>query len=138
VAPSVGLCTGGDESEVIIGAGAAYSLGRNADGRMAFNIQSHFARGSFEGGSELTIPLVVVGSLAAGSTASVFAGAGLQFYRLSFSGTGGSASATDSNPIVFGGVTLDMGTIDLTGGLQLLLADGSDVGLTVGASIPIG
>ena len=141
VLPAVGICSGGDETELTAGGGVGVNLFNSSDGLWSVNVQSHLAWASFEGGSEITAPVIAAASYAVNESASIFAGAGLQIGRVSFDSdfSGLDGSETDSDPVGFAGVSFGSESVGFSAGVQIKKGDeDTDYALVGGLRIPIG
>ena len=130
VQPAVGICTGDGETDPLFGAGVAYQLSSNAN--MALNIQSGITYLSFDGGSEMLVPIGLAASFKRSATMSFYAGASMWWQNVEIDG-GESASSTD--PMLFGGLQLTSGPMAWTLGGQLFMGDETEFGIVIGANM---
>jgi hypothetical protein len=138
VGPALGVCRGEGETEITFGGAGAFQVFSQPDNRLSINVQTHLAHASGDGWSETTVPVLGVASFASGERAALFAGAGLQIGHASVKVRGFSTSATDTDPVLLGGVRLPSGNLDLSGALQLKIGDSdTDIALTFAAQIPL-
>ena len=130
VQPAIGICTGDGETDPFFGAGVAYRLSNNAN--MSVNLQSGISYLSFDGGNEMTIPIGAALSFKSSPTMSWYAGGSLWWMSVDIDGSG---SASDTNPVLFGGLNLTSGPMSWTFGGQLLMGDDTEFGIVVGANM---
>ena len=130
VQPAVGICTGDGETDPIFGAGVAYLLTQNPN--MAVNIQSGLTYLSFDGGSEMVVPIGLAANFKRSATMSLYAGASMWWQSVDVDGFG-SASSTD--PVIFGGLQLASGPMAWTLGGQLFMGDETEFGIILGANM---
>jgi len=130
VQPAVGVCTGDGETDPIFGAGVAYLLTQNPN--MAVNIQSGLTYLSFDGGSEMVVPIGLAANFKRSATMSLYAGASMWWQSVDVDGFG-SASSTD--PVIFGGLQLTSGPMAWTLGGQLFMGDETEFGIILGANM---
>jgi len=130
VQPAIGICTGDGETDPYFGAGVAYQVSNNAN--MALNIQSGISYLSFDGGSEMTVPIGAALSFKRSSSMSLYVGGSMWWTSVDVDGFG-SASSTD--PVLFGGVQLASGPMAWTLGGQLFMGDETEFGIVVGANM---
>ena len=136
VHPALGYCTGGDDfSEIIIGGGAGVNLISND--QWSLGVQSHLARTSFEDGSEMAIPVMASATFDVSETARLYAGFGLRFFRLSIDAL--DESETESDPAASAGITLPLGSLQVSGGIVLVNTDDdTDFSFGGGVQFPLG
>jgi len=137
VAPIVGYCTGGDEGEVVFGGGGILNVWNSADGMLHLNVQAHAAYGSFDGGSEMTIPVVASILYNLNESTGLFGTAGINHYRISYDGDFGDFD--DTNPVVAAGISFLLESFNISTGLTYLLGENDDsIGLIAALSTAIG
>lgn len=127
VRPAIGLCSGGGSSDPVFGADVGYQLTQS--GTMRLNLQSGISYRSFDGGSSMMIPIGAAASFAGSGTMGFYAGGSLVWANIEVD-NGGSAS--DTNPMLFGGVQSRSGSMGWTLGGQLLLGDDTNLGVVAG------
>jgi hypothetical protein len=123
VQPAIGICTGDGETDPYFGAGVAYQVSNNAN--MALNIQSGISYLSFDGGSEMVVPIGAAVSFKRSATMSIYAGASMWWQSVDVDGFE-SVSSTD--PVLFGGLQLASGPMAWTLGGQLFMGDETEFG----------
>lgn len=141
VRPGVGLCRQGggpgfqSSSALTIGSGLGVRLWNSPNGGVAINGQAGFAYVSSDGATDLTFPIGAAADFKASDQVSVFAGAALKFSRFSYTG----GSQTDSDPVLYGGVTINLKRADLTAGITLQNGDtDTATAINVGLRVPVG
>jgi hypothetical protein len=137
--PVIAYCTGDDDfSEIVFGGGGAFNAWNSTDGRVHLNVQAHAARTSFEGGSEMSIPIMASVLYNLNEGTNLFGSAGVAMYRYSYDGVG-DISGSDTNPAAAGGVQFSAGNLHISAGLQIVSGEGdSSIGAFGGVRIPIG
>jgi hypothetical protein len=118
VAPVLGYCTGGDDSELVLGGFGAVNFISND--QWALGVQSHLARVSDDFGSYMSIPVVAAATFDVTETARLYADFGLRFARES---PDEGESNTESDPVAAGGITFPLGSLSVTGGIVLVNGD---------------
>jgi hypothetical protein len=129
VRPGIGLCSANDESDPFFGADIGYQLTQS--GSMRLNLQSGITYLSFDGGSLMNIPIGAAASFAGSGTMGFYAGGSLVWTNLEVDGGG---SASDTNPMLFGGIGSRSGSMGWKLGGQLLLGDDTEFGVVAGVS----
>jgi hypothetical protein len=119
VQPGIGVCTGDDNTDPFFGAGVAYRL--TSSGTTMFNLQSGISYQSFDGGSQMIIPVGAAASFAS-----------LWFWTLDIDALDESVSETD--PVLFGGITSKSGSMGWTLGAQLYMGEETDFAVVAGLS----
>jgi len=133
VQPSIGICTGEGETNPFFGGGFAYRLSSNAN--MSVNLQSGISYETFDGGNATTIPIGAALSFKGSDKMSWYAGGSLWWMNVSYDVDGFDGSASDTNPVLFGGLNLNSGPLSWTFGGQLLMGDDTEFGIVVGANM---
>ena len=126
VQPGIGVCTG-DETDPFFGAGVAYKLTQS--GTMALNLQSGISYMPLDGASIMTIPIGLAASFAGTGSMGVYAGASLWWSQVDVDDVG---SASDSDPVLFGGLQGFSGSLGWSLGAQLFMGDDTEFGLVAG------
>jgi hypothetical protein len=95
--PMVGFCTPTEEgdSEVVFGGGGAVNFWNNSAETFALNLQGVATAYTFEGGSDVVIPLSVLGKWDASASGALVFGGGIQIDRFKFSGLERSNTTSD-------------------------------------------
>ncbi len=139
--PGLGLCHQGggvgfqSSNTLTFGSGLGVRLWNSSNGGVAINGQTGFAYASSDGASSLTFPIGAAAEFKASDQAFVFVGAALQFSRFSYTG----GSQTESDPVLYGGVTVKLKRADLTAGLSLRNGDpDAATAINVGIRVPVG
>jgi hypothetical protein len=130
VRPGIGMCSGNSETDPFFGAGVAYNLTQS--GTMSLNLQSGISYLTFDGGNEMVIPVGAAASFKGTGNMSFYAGASMWFWSYDYD-VGGSGS--DSDPVLFGGLMANSGSMSWTLGGQLLMGDDTDFGIVAGLSL---
>lgn len=130
VQPAIGICSGDGETDPFFGAGFAYKLTSNSN--MTLNFQSGISYLPFDGGSEMTIPLGVAASFAGSGSMGFYAGASLWWGSVDIDGYG---SASNSDPVLFGGIQSKSGSMAWSLGAQLLMGDDTEFGIVAGVNM---
>lgn len=130
VQPAIGVCTGDGETDPFFGAGVAYRISNGAN--MAVNLQSGISYESFDGGNAMTIPIGAALSFKSSESMSWYAGGSLWWTSVDVDGFG---SASDSDPVLFGGLNLASGPLSWTFGGQLLMGADTEFGIVLGANM---
>jgi hypothetical protein len=130
VQPGIGVCTGDDNTDPFFGAGVAYRL--TSSGTTMFNLQSGISYQSFDGGSQMIIPVGAAASFAGSGSLGFYAGASLWFWTLDIDALDESVSETD--PVLFGGITSKSGSMGWTLGAQLYMGEETDFAVVAGLS----
>lgn len=130
VQPGIGVCTGNDHTDPFFGAGIAYQL--TPSGTITFNLQSGITYQTHDGGSAIIVPLGAAASFAGSGTMGFYAGASLWWQQFEADG-GGSASNTD--PVLFGGLQSRSGSLAWSLGAQLFMGDDTEIGLVAGVGM---
>ena len=126
VQPGIGVCTG-DETDPFFGAGVAYKLTQS--GTMTFNLQSGISYMPVDGASIMTIPIGAAASFTGSGNMGFYAGASLWWTQVEVDGGG---SASDSDPVLFGGLQGFSGSIGWSLGAQLFMGDDTEFGVVAG------
>ena len=129
VRPAIGVCTGNGETDPFFGAGVAFNLTQSAS--MSLNLQSGIAYESFDGGSEMTIPIGAAASFKGSGSMGFYAGASLWWRQVEFQ----DQTASDSDPVLFGGIMANAGSMAWTLGGQLFMGDDTEFGIVAGLSM---
>jgi opacity protein-like surface antigen len=140
VHPVIGYCRGDDDfGEIVFGGGGAFNAWNSVDGRVHLNVQAHAARNSFEGGSEMSIPIMASVLYNVNEGTSIFGSAGVAHYRISYDEGFVDFSGSSTDPAAAGGVQFSAGNLHISAGLQFVSGDGdSSIGAFGGIRIPIG
>jgi hypothetical protein len=134
VAPLLGFCTGGEDSELVLGGLAGVNL--ISTEQWSLGVQTHVARTGYEGYSEMLIPVLAAATFDVSETARLYANAGLLFWRYSPE-TGDSQS--ESDPAAAAGITLPLGSATVSGGITLVNGeDETDFGFGGRVIFPLG
>lgn len=129
VRPGIGLCSGGGESDPFFGADVGLQLTQSST--MRLNLQSGITYQSLDGGSIMNIPIGAAASFAGSGSMGFYAGGSLVWSNLEIDGGG---SASDTNPMLFGGIGSRSGSMGWKLGGQLLLGDDTEFGVVAGIS----
>jgi len=133
VRPAVGLCNGPDDNEIMLGAGGAFNIWRDASSGTALNVQAHLARTSSDGFTTMSIPIVGSGIYPLTESASIFGTLGVQMLRWSYS----SFSESDTNLVAATGVRFSTGSTDISAGINIVNGESdTDLGLIAAVSVP--
>jgi len=132
VQPAIGICSGDGNTDPFFGAGVAYNLTQNAN--MSLNIQSGISYLTFDGGNEMVIPVGAAASFGA-SAVKFYAGASMWFTSIDIDN---SVSASDSDPVLFGGLQGRSGAMAWTLGGEVLMGDNTEFGIVAGVSLSQG
>jgi hypothetical protein len=132
VQPGIGVCTG-DETDPFFGAGVAYKLTQS--GTMAFNLQSGISYIPLDGASLMTIPIGAAASFAGTGSMGFYAGASLWWTQVDVDNAG---SASDSDPVLFGGIQSTSGSMAWSLGGQLFMGDDTEFGVVFGLGMNSG
>lgn len=131
--PTVGMCKQGDFSELIFGAAAAFRIWADASGNTTMNLQTGFSYLSYDGGHDLTIPVGLAAAFKRSNTMSFYAGGSMFLNQYNYDdGFGGEVSDSDPDPVVFGGVTSNMGSMQVIAGAAVAFGYNTDILLNVG------
>jgi hypothetical protein len=133
VQPSIGVCTGEGETDPYFGGGFAYRLSSNAN--MSVNLQTGIAYETFDGGNATTIPIGAALSFKGSDKMSWYAGGSLWWMNVSYDVAGIDGSASDTNPVLFGGLQIASGAMAWTLGGQLLMGDETEFGIVLSANM---
>jgi hypothetical protein len=137
VRPGVGTCSytgpGDSDSEILFGLGAAANLWNDESGKVAVNAQAGFEMVSFDGGNERNIPIGAAVQYRASDMVSLFGGAAVNFYNISYDERDVDGSSSDVT--IFGGASYTTGNFTFTGGLTSW--DG-EVAINLGAGMALG
>jgi opacity protein-like surface antigen len=133
-------CTGDDDfGEIVFGGGGAFNAWNSVDGRTHLNVQAHAARTSYEGGSEMAIPIMASLLYNLNEGTSLFGSAGVAMYRYSYDEGIVDFSGSDTNPAAAGGVQFNAGSLHISAGVQFMSGDpDSSIGAFGGIRIPLG
>jgi hypothetical protein len=132
VRPAIGLCSGGGESDPFFGADVGFRLSQSST--MSLNLQSGISYRSLDGGSVTTVPIGAAANFAGTGTMGFYAGGSLVWQ--SFESDGGG-SASDTNPMLFGGIGSRSGSMGWKLGGELLLGDDTRFGVVAGVSLGV-
>lgn len=127
VRPMVGLCSYDEETDPVFGAGFGLQLTQSSS--MTLNLQSGISYLSFDGGSEMMIPIGAAARFAGSGSMNFYAGGSLVWQSIDIDGFG---SNSDTNPMLFGGVMSRSGSMGWTLGGQLLMGDDTEFGIVAG------
>ncbi|HEX6315428.1 MAG TPA: hypothetical protein VFZ73_11240 [Gemmatimonadaceae bacterium] len=130
VRPAIGLCSYevvDRENDPFFGAGVALNLTQSAT--MSLNLQSGISYMSTDFGNTTIVPIGAAASFRGSGPVSFYAGASLWWQQIEVDG-GGSDSETD--PVLFGGLTGSAGSLGWTLGGQLYMGDDTEFGLVAG------
>jgi hypothetical protein len=127
VQPGIGICTGDDNTDPFFGAGVAYRLTQS--GTMTLNLQSGISYLTLDGANLMTIPIGAAASFAGSESMGFYAGASLWWTQIDVDGGG---SASDSDPVLFGGIQGFSGSFGWSLGGQLYMGDDTEFGLVAG------
>jgi hypothetical protein len=127
VRPAIGICSGNSETNPVFGADVGYQLTQS--GTMRLNLQSGINYVSFDGGSEMNIPIGAAASFAGSGSMGFYAGGSLVWTQFEIDGFD---SESDTNPMLFGGVQSRSGSMGWTLGGQLFLGDDTEFGVVAG------
>lgn len=130
--PTVGMCKSGDFSELIFGAAAALRVWADASGNTTVNVQTGLSYMSYDGGSNMTIPVGMAASFKRSNTMSFYAGGSLYLNKYDYETIGGSVSDSDSDPVLFGGLSSNLGSMQVTAGAAVAFASETDIMLNLG------
>lgn len=133
VQPAIGVCTGDDNTDPYFGGGFAYKLTSNST--MTLNLQSGISYLSFDGGSEMTIPVGLAASFAGSGTMGFYAGASLWWTQVDIDNFD---SVSDSDPVLFGGIQSRSGSMAWSLGGLLYMGDDTEFGVVAGISMNSG
>jgi len=134
VQPAIGICSGNDETDPYFGGGVAYKLTQS--GTMALNLQSGISYLSFDGGSEMTIPIGLAASFAGSGTMGFYAGASLWWTQFEVDAI--DLSESESDPVLFGGLQSKSGSLAWSLGGVLYMGDDTEFGIVGGVSFAQG
>jgi hypothetical protein len=127
VRPMVGLCSVDSETDPVFG--AAFGLQLSQSSSMTLNLQSGISYLSFDGGSEMMIPIGAAARFTGSGSMNFYAGGSLVWASIDVDGFG---SASDTNPMLYGGVMSRSGSMGWTLGGQLLMGDDTEFGIVAG------
>ena len=130
VQPGIGICSGDDDTDPFFGAGVGYKLTQS--GTMTLNLQSGISYMPLDGASIMTIPIGLAASFAGTGTMGFYAGASLWWTQVDVDDFG---SASDSDPVLFGGLQSRSGSMAWSLGGQLALGDDTEFGIVAGISM---
>jgi hypothetical protein len=130
--PSVGMCKSGDFSELIYGAAAALRIWADASGNTTVNVQTGFSYVSYDGGNDLTIPVGLAASFKRSNTMSLYAGGSLFLNKYNYETISGDVSDSDPDPVVFAGLSSNLGSMQVTAGAAVAFASETDIMLNLG------
>ncbi len=142
VHPVIGYCSQGDVGELVAGGGLGVNFISND--QWSLGLQGHAAWVDFGNASQISFPVMAAATFDVSETARLYANAGLKFVRSSFEFQGISDSETDSNPAVSAGITLPVGSPQLSGGVVIERVDVGeddtemDFGFGAGVQFPLG
>lgn len=131
VRPGIGICSVDSETNPYFGASVGLQLAQNAN--MTLNLQSGIQYTSFDGGSEMLIPIGAAARFGASGPMSFYAGGSLVWANFEVDGPGGG-SFSDTNPMLYGGLMGSSGSIGWTLGAQIVMGD-SDTDFGIIAAI---
>jgi hypothetical protein len=134
VRPGIGLCSfedgfGERQNDPFFGAGFALNLTQSET--MSFNLQSGVSYYSFDGGSLMTVPIGAAASFRGAGSMGFYAGASLWWQQVDFDDFG---SDSETDPVLFGGLMANSGSMSWTLGGQLYMGDDTEFGLVAGLS----
>ena len=133
VQPAIGVCTGDDNTDPFFGAGVAYKLTQS--GTMALNLQSGISYLTYDGGSEMTIPIGLAASFAGSGTMGFYAGASLWWTQFDYDSEL-IDDDSDSDPVLYGGLQSRSGSMAWSLGAQVRMRDNdTDFGIVAGISM---
>jgi hypothetical protein len=121
VQPTVGYCSYAEYQQLVVGSGMALYL--TATNAWWLGVQGHAAFVDFGRESTITLPVMAVGGFSLGDRASAYAGVGVRFIRFSFEFSGGSMARTESDPAAFAGITIPVGSLEVSGGVVVVRGD---------------
>jgi hypothetical protein len=102
----------------------------------SLGVQSQVARTGYEGVSYMYIPVLAAATFDVSESARLYANAGIRWVRVS-PDVGDSIS--DSDPTASAGITLPVGSLQLSGGLVLVNGDeDTDFSFGAGVQFPLG
>lgn len=133
VQPAIGICSGNDETDPYFGGGFAYKLTQS--GTMTLNLQSGISYLPFDGGNEMTIPIGLAASFAGSGTMGFYAGASLWWTQVEIDDFD---NASDSDPVLFGGLQSRSGSWNWSLGGVLFMGDDTEFGVVAGVSMNSG
>jgi hypothetical protein len=129
VRPMLGLCMFDEETDPVFGGAFGYQLTQS--GTMTLNLQSGISYLSFDGGSEMVVPIGAAARFAGSGSMNFYAGGSLVWQNIEVDGGG---SASDTNPMLFGGLMSRSGSMGWTLGGQLLMGDDTEFGIVAALS----
>jgi hypothetical protein len=127
VRPMVGLCSVDSETNPVFGAGIGLQLSQSSS--MSLNLQSGIGYETFDGGSAMSIPIGAAARFSGSGSMNFYAGGSLVWTSVDVDGFG---SASDTNPMLYGGVMSRRGSMGWTLGGQLLMGDETEFGIVAG------
>jgi hypothetical protein len=134
VRPGIGLCTyevfDERQNDPFFGAGVAFNLAQNES--MSLNLQSGISYQTLDGANVTVIPIGAAASFRASGPMSFYAGASLWWAQLDVDGGG---SDSESDPVLFGGLQGNSGSLAWTLGAQLYMGEETDFGIVAGFSM---
>jgi hypothetical protein len=130
VQPAIGICSGNDETDPYFGGGVAYKLTQS--GTMTLNLQSGISYSTFTGGNSMTIPIGLAASFAGSGTMGFYAGASLWWTQVEIDDFD---NASDSDPVLFGGLQSRSGSLAWSLGGILYMGDDTEFGIAAGVSM---
>ena len=132
VQPGIGVCTG-DETDPFFGAGVAYKL--TSSGTMTLNLQSGISYMPLDGASIMTIPIGAAASFAGSGSMGFYAGGSLVWTQVDVDDFG---SASNTDPLLFGGIQSRSGSMAWSLGGQLFMGDDTEFGVVFGIGMNSG
>jgi hypothetical protein len=122
--PAAGICHSSGSNEAIFGGGVGVNLWNSSDGKLMVNGQSGASYLSSSGSHFLDIPITAAAKYMSSSKLSVFGGAGVEHHRASSKVGTTTFTSSDTPLVLFGGVMLGVGTMNLTGGIDFVNESG--------------
>ena len=123
VRPGIGICSGEGSTDPFFGASIGLQVTQNAN--MTVNLQSGIEYLTFDGGSEMTIPIGAAAKFGSSGPVGFYAGATLLWSSFEVSGPGGG-SVSETDPLLYGGITGNSGSLGWTLGGGLKMGEGTD------------
>lgn len=139
VRPGFGQCSytgpGESESNAVFGAAVGANVWKDAAGKVAVNAQAAFEMNSFDGGSERNIPIGAALQYMASEMFSIFGGASMNLYNISYDEAPSSFDGSSNDVSIFAGAAFTSGNFQVTGGITSW--DG-ETAINVGAGMSLG
>ena len=130
VTPGIGVCSGEGSTDPFFGSALAFRLTSNEN--MTLNLQTGLSYLPFDGGSEMTIPIGAAARFTSSGPMSFYAGATLLWQNFDVDGF---ESVSETDPLLFGGVSGTSGSIGWTLGGMLKMGDGTDFAIVGGINM---